>query len=158
MILGNFHCFSSSIDRGENFWKVCWPVQVAILNSSLICLYNSIDTIAFWVKDIAVQGKTVWCSAFGWWDKTSETIKWNFLIWIIVLKNFTDCLHSLEVLIPPWITTMKRVRSLSWVTIWQREVNCDIQVDLTSTEDILQEIYGLFQLKLFNMNHVRFEL
>ena len=158
MVLRNFHCSRSSVNCWENFRKVCWPIQVTILNSSIISLTNTVNSITFWIEDVTIQSKTVWSSTFSWWHKPSKTIEWNLLIWIIILKDFTNCPYCFKVLIPPRITTMKRVSSLSWITIWQCEIDGNVQVDLTTSKDVFQEVDSSFQFKLLHMNNTWLEL
>lgn len=157
MILGHLHCFSSPIDCRDNLWKVRWPIQIAILNSSLVCLNHTVNAIAFRLKDVTIQCETVWCSAFCWWNQPTKAVKRNLFICIIVLQNFTNCPYSLQIFISPRITAMKRVAGLSWVTVWQGEIDSDIQVYFTPSKDVFQEVYCPSQVELYDMDLIRFE-
>ena len=51
-----------------------------------VSLYNSIDSIDFRVKDVAIKGEAVTCfSLFR--DKSTIPKHWHLLITVIVLQN-----------------------------------------------------------------------
>jgi hypothetical protein len=65
----------------------------------LVGINNSIYSIAFRIKNITIQRKTMRSSMTDRWNFSSKSKCWNFLISIIVLKNSPYLLDSLYVLI-----------------------------------------------------------
>ena len=77
-------------------------------------------------------------TSWVWRNRTSKAIKINHFVAVVELKDVTDAADRLEILISLWIEVMQRVL-ISRVTIGKREVDGHSQIDLTSTENILQE-------------------
>lgn len=80
-------------------------------------------------------------------DLGTEPVGWNFLVGVVVLKDVSDSSEGLEVLVLVGVLVVQRIVS-SWRTVGKGEVNRDVEVDFTATENIFQEIYSPFDLKL----------
>ena len=74
-------------------------VQVHTVDGILVCLHNSLDTVALRVEDITVQCKAVISSRVVWWNRRTKAKGWDLLIVVIVLENVTNRFYSVEVLI-----------------------------------------------------------
>ena len=57
------------------------------------------NTIDFWVKNVAIKGKAVVCYVTIWWDRGTEAENWYLFVTVIVLKNVTDGADRLQVFI-----------------------------------------------------------
>lgn len=62
----------------------------------------------------------------------------DLFVGVIVLKDFTDRLDSLQVLVLFVVEVVKRVPVI-WMAIAQSEVDCNAQLDLTTTEYVFEE-------------------
>ena len=96
-------------------------------------LRNTINTR---VKDIAIESEAVRGTVVVGRDRAAETVQVDHLVAVVELKNVTDGLDSLQVLIILWVEVVERFTA-GWVSIRQSEVNSKGQINLTSTEDVL---------------------
>jgi hypothetical protein len=71
---------------------------------------------------------------------TSETVDWEKLILIVLFKDTHDAGNSfcVSILLSSWVYIMKRLR-FTRITIRECEVNSDMNVDFTTSEDVIQE-------------------
>ena len=108
-------------------------------------LDDLVDSINSRVKDIPIESETVRSSLVVGWDRAAESVQVDHLVAVVELKNVSDGLDSLQVLIVPRIKVVKRL-SAGGVPVRQREVNSKGQINLTATEDVLEE--GVLSLDL----------
>ena len=105
-------------------------------------LWNTVYTR---VKDITIESEAVWSSVVVGWDRAAEPVQVDHLVAVVELKDVSDGLDCLQVLIILRVEVVERL-ALGWVTVWQSEVNSKGQINLTATEDVLEE--GVLSLDL----------
>lgn len=64
-------------------------------------------------------------------------------------------MESLVVLVVCQIELVKRV-SLTWITIRKSIIDCDVQIQVEATEDIIEERFGGFDFKHLNSRRIAF--
>ena len=125
--------------------EMCRSIKLDRLQRLFVMLDNLVNSIYSRVKDIAIESETVRSSLVVGWDCAAESVQVDHLVAVVELKNVSDGLDSLQVLIVPRIKVVKRL-SAGGVPVRQREVNSKGQINLTATEDILEE--GVLSLDL----------
>ena len=76
-------------------------------------LRNTINTR---VKDIAIESEAVRGTVVVWRDCTAEAVQVDHLVAVVELKNVTDGLDSLQVLIILRVEVVERF-SLTWISV-----------------------------------------
>ena len=76
-----------------------WAIKLHTANRIFIGINYSFNTVTFRLKDIAVEGKTVFSSILPWWDGSSEPQSWYLLFMIIVLKDVSKTFNCVKILI-----------------------------------------------------------
>jgi hypothetical protein len=130
--------FSSVIYILYDLCKVGWTIKIDPWNSISIAWDNFFNAITFWLKNISVNRKTMGSSSL-WGNSSAKPIARDLFIRVIILKDTTNWLNSLNVLISLWILTMQRVVFIRG-SIGQCEIDCNTQIDLASTKHILQKV------------------
>lgn len=104
--------------------KVRWTIQVdvAVIDAVLVVIYNVIEIVHSWIEDVSVHREAVRSNLGIWSDTTSEAEKIDLLIGVVVLKNTTDGVDNLQVLVLIHVEVMKRFWVV-WRAIGKREVN-----------------------------------
>lgn len=125
--------------------EMCRSIKLDRLQRLFVMLDDLVDSIYSRVKDIAIESETVRSSLVVGWDRAAESVQVDHLVAVVELKNVSDGLDSLQVLIVPRIKVVKRF-SAGGVPVRQREVNSKGQINLTATEDVLEE--GVLSLDL----------
>jgi hypothetical protein len=77
---------------------------------------------------------------------STKTVKWEFLISVIIFQDVSDCSHCSIVLIGGRIEIMQRIW-LIWRPITQGKINKDLKSHFATTEDVIKE-----RLLLFDFN------
>lgn len=97
-----------------------------------------VDAVDAWVEDVTIKSETVGRSVSVRWHSAAKTVQVDLLVAIVELQDVANTLDSLQVLIALHIQEMERVW-LSWVTIGRSEVDGERQVNLATTENVLEE-------------------
>ena len=103
------------------------------------------DTVYSWIKDITIESEAVRSSIAVGWDRAAKTVQVDHLIGVVELKNVSNSLDSLQVLIVLRVEVVERF-SGARISIRQSEVNSKCQINFTTTEYILEE--GVLTLNL----------
>jgi len=106
----------------EDVREIGWTIKITFAQSILVALHYWFQTIYSWIEDVSIHSKAVRGSIGIWWYCTPKTIQCNLFISIVELKDISDTLNCLKILISLWVEIMKRIW-LSWVSIGQGEVN-----------------------------------
>ena len=77
----------------------------------------------------------------------TETIEVKLLVAVVKLEDVTHTLDRLHVLVAVWVHEMKRAR-LRRVTVGEREVDSEGDVNFAAAEDVLQEGVLTFDLQV----------
>ena len=97
------------------------------------------STIAIRIKDVSIECKAMRHS-YTIWYLTSKTIHREMFVLIVLFKDAHDALDGIciMVLVCLSVQIMERI----WVSryaIRKSEVDGDVHVDFTATEDVIQE-------------------
>jgi hypothetical protein len=95
---------------------VGWTVQIYIGKVMFVVLNDFLQVVDSWIEDVTVHSETVSSPLSIWGDATTETVQVDSLVSVIVLKNATDLLDNLQVLITLHVKIMKRFGG-GWVSI-----------------------------------------
>jgi len=85
--LGYSFAFSHINNRFDNRGKVCWTIEIDVIDSMLVGFNYSLKTINFRIENIAIQSKTMACSVVDWRNLSAKTKSRDIFVRIIVLKN-----------------------------------------------------------------------
>ena len=132
---------SDQLDDGS---EVRWTVEVDVLQRALVGCCDSLESITFWVEDVAVKSEAVRCSVDGWRDGRSVAEDWDLLLGVIILQDVSSGFDGCEVLVPLHIKVVERI-SLGWITIAECEINGDIELNFASSENIFKEGVSLVE-------------
>lgn len=114
-----------------------WAKKTALLHGGSVSIQAALNAFDLWVVDVSVQGEAmadrVLLGKFA-----TESINRVLLIGIVILKNYTNGLESLSVLIGPLIPVVERIW-ICWLPITRGEVYCDCDSDLTPTKNVVEE-------------------
>lgn len=93
----------------------------------MIAMLNSLDTITLRIETVAIKRKFMEScfTSHNIREKSAKSICWNSFLSVVVLQNATDSPQGLDILIPIWITIMKRI-SLSLRAIRSCKVNSNM--------------------------------
>ena len=92
------------------------------------------------------MGSSVWVG----WNGTSKSIESNLLVWVVELKNISNILDGLQVLISGRVEVMKWAL-VPWISIGEGKVNGNGQIDLTTSKYILQEGVMLLNFEMIKL-------
>ena len=71
-------------------------------------------------------------------DGASEAIQVDLLVRVVELEDVADALDGVQVLVPVRVHIVERVRRAR-VSVREREVDGDGQIDVTSAENVFEE-------------------
>ena len=74
------------------------------------------DTVYSWIEDITIKSETVRSTIVVGWDRAAKTVQVDHLIGVVELKDVSDGLDSLQVLIVLWVKVVERF-SLTRITV-----------------------------------------
>ena len=74
------------------------------------------DTVYSWIEDITIKSETVRSTIVVGWDRAAKTVQVDHLICVVELKDVSDGLDSLQVLIVLWVKVVERF-SLTRITV-----------------------------------------
>jgi hypothetical protein len=79
---------AESIDVFQDTRKVCWTIQLNLLQRRVVSIKNALHAVALWFEDVAVQseavrGRVVWSSR----KLTAEAVGWVHLVGVVVLDD-----------------------------------------------------------------------
>ena len=131
----------------QDFREVSRAVEIHVAYGVLVGLLHAFYSVAFWFENVTIKSKTVRRPVQLLVDLGSEAIGWDFFVGVIVLEYISHCSQRLQVLVFVWIPIVQRIKGVGW-TVREREVNGDIQVYLTPSKDVFQEIHTPFDLEL----------
>jgi len=116
----------------------------------IISIKCTFYTINFRIVNVSIKRKTMANFVIAW-KLSSESIYWELFVGIIILKNAQARMDSIGIPICSslWMEIMKRSR-LTVISIWQCVINGNMNSNLTSTEDIVQESNSIFNFELGN--------
>lgn len=115
VVLGDLDGFTAVIDVLDDLREVCWPVELGHIESTLICFDYTRDAIALRPKVVSIQGKLV-IGLVKALNAGSKSISRNQFVRVIVLKDATNSLQRLQVLIKSRVAIMQRL-GVSTMTI-----------------------------------------
>ena len=78
------------------------------------------------------------CSVCLWWHRCTKAKDWDLLVRVVVLQDVAHGLDGVKILVFVHVEIVERI-SIRGVTIAQRKVDCDAQLNLASTKDVLQK-------------------
>ena len=123
-------------------------IKFCITECLLICGDHWIKSIYSWIEDVSIHCETMRRSIGVWWNCSSKSIKLNLLIGIVKLKNWTNALDGLQVLVPCWIEEVEWI-TRSWVSVWEREIYCNRQINFAPSEHIFEERVRSLNFQVF---------
>lgn len=91
----------------DNICEVGGSVEFAIIEGALIAINNRWDTIDSRIKDIAIKSEAVRSSVCVRRDGATKAIEVNHLVLIIELKDVSNALDSMQILIAVRIHVMQ---------------------------------------------------
>ena len=144
-------------DKFKCWSKVGGTIEIHILQSTLIGWSDTLKSIDFRIENVSVKGEAVRGSVDCRWNCCTVPKYWNMLFRIIILKNFTNWLNGVKVLVFVHIKIVKRV-SVRWVPIAESEVDCDVKLDFTSAKNVFEESVSLVELECLEINCLIFAL
>ncbi len=116
IILWYVFTFSKVYSHFYYLTKIGRSVEINIHNCISICFYYSFNSIAFRIKNVSINCKTMSSSVIYRWYLCSKTKSWNILVRIIILKNWSNWLDCLNIFILIWIEEVQWL-GIVWVTI-----------------------------------------
>ena len=117
---------------------MCRSVKLDRLQRLFVVLDHLIYPIYARIEDITIEGETVRSSIVVGWDCSAKTVQIDHLVTVVELKNVSDGIDSLQVLIIPRVEVVERLLT-GRVSVRQGKVNCKGQINLAATEDVLKE-------------------
>ena len=132
------HLFGHLVDELEDGGKVCRSVKRHRIDRVLVSFNYTIQSVDFWVKDIAVEGKAVVTLVCVGRDGSTEAQSWDLLVAIVVLQDTTHGAYSIQVLVALHIEVVER----TWArrrSVGCSEINSHGQADLAASEHIVKE-------------------
>lgn len=152
------HLHTIAINKIQQWLKVCWSGKWAVLDGMLVGVHYALDARHLWTRNIPIQRKAVTGILLSR-KFTSESERWKGFIGTILLKNISNRKNSLLILVwKLWIHIMKRAHLIN-SAIRCREINSDLQIDLTSSKNIVKERNFLlnYDLRKVERDATRFE-
>jgi hypothetical protein len=138
----------------QDFREVGWAVKIGVLNCMLVGADDFLKAIDLGVEDVSVQGEAVRSPLTVGWDSATETIKRNLFVRVVKLEDFANVSNRLNVLIALGIKVVKR-RSIIRSSIRKCEVDCNRQVNFTTTEDVLDEGMNALNFEAIELDGAR---
>jgi hypothetical protein len=74
----------------------------------LISGEDAVETLDFGFVNISIEGEAVTYPVRSWIFAT-ESVSWELLVMIVILKNVTNCLNSLEIGVFLRLPVMERI-------------------------------------------------
>lgn len=122
----------------KNFIEVGRPIQIALLQGLLIMPDYLCDSINAWIEDISVEGEAVRCSLWVGRYGPAKAVQVDHFVTVVELKDVADASDGVQVLVAVRVEVVQRMR-VARVPIRHRKVDGECEIDLTPTEDVLQE-------------------
>ena len=100
------------IDLVNDLCEIGWPIELAVRNGSLVAVDNCRDTIDARGEDVSVQGEAVGATLSVRRDGATKTVKVDLLVAVVELKDVSDTVDSLHVLVAVGIHKVEGAWSL----------------------------------------------
>jgi len=135
-----------AINHIQDWSKVCWSVELDLLQRVEICLHDTRNTKNLRVVYISVKRKAMGRLVF-WMLRylTTKAIYRVHLVWIVIFQNITDRCDDLSVLVRHALVIEVKRRSILRRTVWKCIVDGNMDTYLTSSKDIVQESCSFLQ-------------
>ena len=117
-----------------------------LINRVLISIQAALDAFDLWIIDVTVEGKAVTHRVLLW-QLTSKTVNGVLFIRVIILKNDSNGLKCLSILILSTIPVMEWIW-IGWLPITGCKVNSNGDANLTPSKNIVEERLFLIDVYL----------
>lgn len=140
VLVGDLACLAAAVYGVEDLAEVSRSIEINFLDGILVCHLHAIDAVALGQEDVAVESKAMRWSVQLLMNLSTKSVCWYLLVGVIVLKDVADCSQSLEVLVLVGVPVVEGVAG-RWRSVRQSKINRNVQVDLATTEDVLEEVH-----------------
>lgn len=69
-----------TVDFIQDVAEMGWAIEFTVVESLLVTVNHTLNTIDSGVENVAVQGKTVRCTVHIGWDSSAESIQVDHLV------------------------------------------------------------------------------
>lgn len=141
-------CLTDVINGLQDRAEMGRTVQVNIRQAVLVVSHRFFEASNSRIETVTVHREAVSRSLAVWRHTSTEAKQIDVLVSVVVLQNAAHRLHHLQVLVLRHVEVVKRIGGVRR-TITQSEINCDRQINVATSEDVLQEGVLLFEMKFF---------
>ena len=134
--------FTLADDVVQYFLHFTGTRQRTFLKSILVTLNDIWNALNFRIEDVTIHSKAMWdvwsLNSLNFWHLATKGIERKVLIGVILFKNSSNLLDSIDVLVLCQVQVMQRIwigdRSIGWC-----HINSNLQANFTSSENIIEE-------------------
>jgi len=110
-------------------------VKINVLQTVSIVIYNLFQAVNSRIEDITIHRETMSCTLSKRRNCATKSVQIDEFVAVVELKNSTNWLNHLQVLV------FLRIEEMEWARVLRRpvrkgEIDGDAQVNITATKDV----------------------